>query len=283
VIVVLALMRPAELFRAAPVGREPGQLKDGLRYVKGRPDLILPMALVFVVGTFGLNFPVTMALLAKQVFDRGAAGYGLFTTAIAVGSLGGALISTRRTAAPRTRLLLASCLAFGVLEAVVGLAPTYWSVVVLLLPMGAATLTFTISANSTVQLGSDPAFRGRVMALYLMCFMGGTPIGAPLVGLISDTFGPRAGVVNSGVICAVAAVVAAGWVARRRGVTLTAQVGESMPHPHLRLHKAVEPVGPVEPVEPVVPAEPPEPVEVAAPAATAQLVESTASDRRRAS
>jgi MFS family permease len=263
VIVGLALMRPAELFRSAPTGRSPGQLKEGLRYVKGRPDLILPMALVFVVGTFGLNFPVTMALMAKEVFDRGAAGYGLFTTAIAVGSLGGALISTRRTATPRTRLLLASCFAFGVLEAVVGLGPTYWSVVLLLLPMGAATLTFTISANSIVQLSSDPAFRGRVMALYLMCFMGGTPLGAPLVGVVSDAFGPRAGVVSSGAISAAAAVVAAVWVARRRGVTLTAQVGESMPHPHLsmphphlsvphphlRLHK---------PDEPGVPAGPPE-------------------------
>ncbi|HEY6748232.1 MAG TPA: MFS transporter, partial [Mycobacteriales bacterium] len=276
VIVGLAMMRPGELFRSAPTGREPGQLRQGLRYVKGRPDLILPMALVFVVGTFGLNFPVTMALMAKEVFGRGAAGYGLLTTAIAVGSLGGALISTRRTAAPRTRLLLGSCLAFGLLEAVVGLGPTYWSVVVLLLPMGAATLTFTISANSTVQLGSDPAFRGRVMALYLMCFMGGTPLGAPLVGLASDAFGPRAGVVGSGLICAAAAVVAAGWVARRRGLTLSAQVGESLPHPHLslphphlRLHKPAEPLGPAEPA-------------AAGSAVDAELLDGAVTERRRA-
>ena len=291
VLVVLAMMRPGELFRSEPAGRSPGQLKEGLRYVKGRPDLILPMALVFVVGTFGLNFPVTMALMAKEVFDRGAAGYGLFTTAIAVGSLGGALISTRRTTAPRTRLLLGSCLAFGVLEAVVGLGPTYWSVVVLLLPLGAATLTFTISANSTVQLGSAPAFRGRVMALYLMCFMGGTPLGAPLVGLVSDAFGPRTGVVSSGVICAVAAVVAAAFVARRRGVSLSAQVGESMPHPHLphphlsvphphlRLHRPVEPVVPAAPAEPPVPAETATPAESAV---DAQLMESAGTERRRA-
>ena len=112
--------------------------------------------------------------------------------------------------------------------------PTYWSTVVLLLPMGAAALTFTIAANSTVQLGSDPAFRGRVMALYMMCFMGGTPIGAPLVGVISDALGPRAGViVGRRDLGAGRASVAAVVVSRRRGLTLRTQVGEALPHPLL--------------------------------------------------
>jgi MFS family permease len=235
VIVGLALMRTGELFRSAPTGRTPGQLREGLRYVKGRPELVLPMVLVFVVGTFGLNYPVTMALLAKEVFGRGAAGYGLFTTAIAVGSLGGALMSTRRTTIPRTRLLLTACFAFGFMEVLVSLMPTYWSTVAMLLPMGAAALTFTIAANSTVQLGSDPAFRGRVMALYMMCFTGGTPIGAPLVGVISDALGARAGVLWSGGISALVALVAAVVVSRRRGVTLRTQVGQVLPHPSLRL------------------------------------------------
>ena len=110
---------------------------------------------------------------------------------------------------PRTRLLLAACLAFGASETLVGLAPTYWSAVVLLLPMGAAVLTFTIAANSTVQLGSAPAFRGRVMALYMMCFMGARRSARPLVGVISDMLGPRAGVIIGGVISALAALVAA--------------------------------------------------------------------------
>jgi len=235
VIVGLALMRTGELFRSAPTGRTPGQLRDGLRYVKGRPELVLPMVLVFVVGTFGLNYPVTMALLAKEVFGRGAAGYGLFTTAIAVGSLGGALVSTRRTTIPRTRLLLSACFAFGFIEVLVGFMPTYWLTVAMLLPMGAATLTFTIAANSTVQLGSDPAFRGRVMAIYMMCFTGGTPLGAPLVGVISDALGARAGVLWSGGISALAALGAAVMLSRRRGVTLRTQVGEVLPHPSLRL------------------------------------------------
>ena len=245
VIVGLALMRTGELFRSAPTGRTPGQLREGLRYVKGRPELVLPMVLVFVIGTFGLNYPVTMALLAKEVFGRGAAGYGLFTTAIAVGSLGGALMSTRRTAAPRTRLLLSACFAFGFIEVLVSLMPTYWSTVAMLLPMGAAALTFTIAANSTVQLGSDPAFRGRVMALYMMCFTGGTPIGAPLVGMISDALGARAGVLWSGGISALAALGAAVVVSRRRGLRLRTQVGEVLPHPSLRLRWAAtaEPAG----------------------------------------
>ena len=245
VIVGLALMRTGELFRSAPTGRTPGQLREGLRYVKGRADLVLPMVLVFVIGTFGLNYPVTMALLAKEVFGRGAAGYGLFTTAIAVGSLGGALMSTRRTAVPRTRLLLSACFAFGFIEVLVSLMPTYWSTVAMLLPMGAAALTFTIAANSTVQLGSDPAFRGRVMALYMMCFTGGTPIGAPLVGMISDALGARAGVLWSGGISALAALGAAVVVSRRRGLRLRTQVGEVLPHPSLRLRWAAtaEPAG----------------------------------------
>ena len=266
VIVGLALMRTGELFRSAPAGRTPGQLRDGLRYVKGRPELVLPMVLVFVVGTFGLNYPVTMALLAKEVFGRGAAGYGLFTTAIAVGSLGGALMSTRRTAVPRTRLLLSACFAFGLIEVLVGLMPTYWLTVAMLLPMGAATLTFTIAANSTVQLGSDPAFRGRVMALYMICFTGGTPIGAPLVGVISDALGARTGVLWSGGISALAALGAAVVVSRRRGLRLRTKVGEVLPHPSLRLRWAATA----------------EPAETGAPAGIAADTELVA-DRRRAS
>ena len=221
----LLLMRPGELFRSEPTGREQGQLRQGLRYVRSHPDLVLPMVLVFIVGTFGLNFPVTLALLAKEVFGRGAAAYGLLSTAIAVGSLAVALASARRTSRPTTRFLLASAFAFGVLEALLGAMPTYEAVLVLLVPVGAAALSFVIAANSSVQLGSDPAFRGRVMALYLMCFMGGTPLGAPLVGLLSDAFGPRAGVVVGGAACAIATVVAAVVVARRAPITVPAAAG----------------------------------------------------------
>ena len=258
VILGLAAMRPGELLRSPPTGRSPGQLTEGLRYVRSRPDLVLPMVLVFVVGTFGMNWPVTMALLAKEVFGRGATGYGLLSTAIAVGSLFGALASTRRTARPRIRLLLTGAFAFGVLEVLVGVMPTYWTLMAMLLPTGAAALIFTIAANSSVQLGSDPAFRGRVMALYLMCFLGGTPLGAPLVGAVSDALGPRAGVVIGGAVCAVTAVVAAVVVARRRGLPLAEQVGDALPHPHLnrQAEPAAEPPQPAVPVEQAAPAQP---------------------------
>jgi MFS family permease len=219
VIVGLLLMRPEELHRSPPTGREPGQFRQGLRYVRSRPDLVLPMALVFVVGTFGLNFPVTMSLMAREVFGRGAAAYGLLSTAIAVGSLAGALASTRRTRRPTTRFLIGATFAFGALEMLVGVMPTYEAVVVLLVPTGLAALSFTIAANSSVQLGSDPAYRGRVMALYLMCFMGGAPLGSPLVGGLSDAFGARVGLAAGGAVCALAAGVAAVLVARHPAVS----------------------------------------------------------------
>ena len=218
VIVGLALMRAGELFRSAPTGRTPGQLREGLRYVRGRPDLVLPMVLVFVIGTFGLNYPVTMALMAKEVFDRGAAG-----VRPVLHRDRGRLARRRADVDPADRGAADPAAAVRLLRVRVhrgrwsGLMPTYWSTVAMLLPMGAAALTFTIAANSTVQLGSDPAFRGRVMALYMMCFTGGTPIGAPLVGVISDALGARAGVLWSGGISALAAVGAAVVVSRRRG------------------------------------------------------------------
>ena len=235
VITGLLLMRASELFRSPPVGRSPGQLREGLRYVRGRPDLILPMLLIFVIGTFGLNFPVTLALMAREEFGRGATEYGLLTTMVAVGSLAGALLSGRRTGPPRQRLLLISALGFGLIETAVGLMPTYVLLAVALIPMGWITLTTTIAANSTVQLSVEPTMRGRVMALYLICFMGGTPLGGPLIGVASDLFGPRAGLVGGGLVCAVAAVLLGLLFSRMRGLRLREQVG-ALPHPHLAGH-----------------------------------------------
>jgi MFS family permease len=232
VIAGLASMRTRELHRSPPAGRSPGQLREAFRYVRSRPDLVLPLVLVAVVGTFGLNFQLTMALMAREVFHRDAASYGLLSTALAVGSLAGALLSTRRTTRPRQRFLVLSALVFGLVEVAVGLMPTYAATMVLLVPAGAAALTFTIAANSSVQLGADPTVRGRVMALYLVCFMGGTPLGAPLIGVLSDTFGPRAGVVGGGAVCVVAAVLLGLLVARRRGLPLREQVADVLPHPH---------------------------------------------------
>jgi MFS family permease len=231
VIAGLALMRPAELRRSPPVARARGQLREGLRYVRGRPDLVLTMLLVSVVGTFGLNFQITLALVARYVFERGAGSYGLLSTALAVGSLIGALLGSRRRHRPRLRFLLAAAMLFGLLEAAVGLMPTYLAVALTLVPAGAAALSFTVAANSSVQLSVDPTMRGRVMALYLLCFMGGTPLGAPTIGALADAFGPRAGLVGGGLVSVLVAVLLAVGYARRYGIPMRAGVTDAVRHP----------------------------------------------------
>jgi MFS family permease len=214
----LAMMRPAELFPSPQVSRARGQLREGLRYVRGRRDLILTMVLIFVFGTFGLNFAITCALMAKQVFHRGASGYGLLSTALAVGAFCGAVLATRRVKRPSVLFLLAAGGAFSVFEVVSGLMPSYGLTALALVPTGLAMLSVTTAANSHVQLGVDPAMRGRVMALYLVCFMGGTPFGAPIIGWLAGVAGARWGLVGGGLICLLSVMGLAVAVARRRGM-----------------------------------------------------------------
>jgi MFS family permease len=216
----LWLMRPAELFPAPQLARAKGQLRAGVRYVLRRHDLLLTMVLVFIVGTFGLNFQITTALVAKQVFHRSASGYGLLSTALAVGACVGAVLATRRTRRPSSAFLVGSATAFGLIEVAAGSMPGFLSTALMLVPAGWAMLTFTTAANASVQLGVEPMMRGRVMALYLMCFMGGTPLGAPIVGWTAGTFGPRWGMVGGGLISAGAAIALGAAVARRRNVSI---------------------------------------------------------------
>ena len=189
VLLALARMRPGEL-NITPRHRGKGQIREGLRYVRGRPDVILIMALVFVLGTFGMNFQMTTALMATVVFHKGAGGYGLLGSIMAIGSLSAALLSARRPN-PRLRILLMAYAAFAVAEAAVALAPSYVWFAVLLIPVGLTALTVMTTANSMVQLSVAPAMRGRVMALYMAVFMGGTPLGAPMIGWIGSAWGPR--------------------------------------------------------------------------------------------
>jgi MFS family permease len=220
VLLGLALMRAGELHAAPHVRRARGQLREGFRYVRRRGDLALAMFLVFVVGTFGLNFQITTALMAKQVFHRSASGYGFLSTALALGACAGAIIATRRTSRPSQLFLLGAAAAFGLLEILAGSMPGFLTVAALLVPTGMLMLTFTTAANSSVQLGVEPTMRGRVMALYLICFMGGTPFGAPLIGWAAGAFGPRWGMVGGGLICLVTAAVVALVLARRRGIVM---------------------------------------------------------------
>ncbi len=185
----LLLMRTSEL-RPAPRLTGRGGVREGFDYVRQRGDLKLIMLLVFVLGTFGMNFQITTALMATQVFDKGAGEYGLLGSIMAIGSLTAALMTARRKT-PRLRILLVSLVGFAVASAVAALAPSYGSFAVLLVPVGLTALTALTTANTLVQTRVDPMMRGRVMALYMAIFMGGTPVGAPLIGWIGATWGPR--------------------------------------------------------------------------------------------
>ncbi|WP_375497516.1 MFS transporter [uncultured Jatrophihabitans sp.] len=218
VLAALALMRRDELFPSPAVERGPGQLREGFAYVRARADLMLAMVLIFVVGTFGLNFQITSALLAKDVFHRGASGYGLLSTSLAVGAVVGAVLAARRVRRPSPGFLLLAVTGFGTAEIVSGLMPTFLLTALLLVPTGLAMLTITTAANSSVQLGVSPTMRGRVMALYLVCFLGGTPLGAPIMGWIGETAGPRWAVVGGGLVCVLSALIVAVVHARQRGI-----------------------------------------------------------------
>ncbi|OIJ69846.1 MFS transporter [Streptomyces mangrovisoli] len=227
----LLLMRGRELqaVRRAPRGK--GQLREGLRYVAGRPELIWPIVLVGFIGTFGFNFPVWLSAFADDVFDGGAGSYSLFNTLMAAGSLVGALLAARRGTA-RLRLLIVAAAGFGALEIVAALAPSYWLFAVLMVPIGICGLTVNVTANTAVQMGTDPAMRGRVMALFMMVFMGGTPLGAPVVGWITDAYGPRVGFVLGGAVSAAAAITIGLVLARLGGLRLS--VGWHHGHPRVR-------------------------------------------------
>jgi MFS family permease len=174
---------------------------------------------------------VWLSAYAGHVFHAGAGAYSLFNTLMALGSLTGALLAARRGAA-RLRVLIAAAAAFGVLEIVAAGAPSLWLFALLMVPIGIFGLTVNVTANTTVQMGTDPAMRGRVMALFMMVFMGGTPLGAPLVGWITDTWGPRVGFALGGAVSAAAAVTIGLVLARVGGLRLS--VGWNRGRPEVR-------------------------------------------------
>jgi MFS family permease len=214
VIAGLLAMDPAKLFRTLGMAREPGQLRAGLRYVRGQPVLLSLLAMVFVVAMLGFNFYLTVPLLVRNVFHAGPEAYGWVTSVLAAGSLLGAVVGARRTGRPRLRVVVGAALAFGVFQTAAGLMPTLVSTAVLLVPTGMAALVFTTAANTSVQLSVDPSMRGRVMGLYVMLFLGSTPIGAPLLGLLGEHFGGRAPTVVGGAGSVVAVLLVAVWMRR---------------------------------------------------------------------
>jgi MFS family permease len=216
VIAGLAAMSPALLYAQPRATRERGP-GGALRYLRGRVDLIVLLVLVFCVSTFGMTFFTTLANVAANVFHRGADGYGLLSTLMAVGTLSGSALAARRAATGRVRLTLVvgAALVFGVLEVVLGLMPTYLAFGLALIPVGAATITFVTAANATMQLSVPAPLRGRVMGVYMLVFQGGLPVGGPLSGWLAEQFGGRSPILVGGLVAMVAAV-ACGLVLRAR-------------------------------------------------------------------
>jgi len=209
--VILALQRMDEATLDSPdrPPRTPGMVRDGLRYVRSRPDIMLILAVVFFVGTFGMNFQMTSALMATRVYDKGAGEYGVLGTFLAVGSLTGALLGARRIGRPRQKLVVVMAVVFGLVEVAAGLMPTYLTFALTAPLLGLSVLTMINAANTSVQLSATPLMRGRVMALYMMIFQGGTPFGAPVVGWVGDAFGARWTLVGGGLITIAGTLVAA--------------------------------------------------------------------------
>jgi MFS family permease len=208
VIYALQRMHVSELAHVVPAPRGKGMILEGVRYVRGRPDLMLILTAVFFAGTFGMNFQMTSALMATQVFDKGAGAYGLLGTTMAIGSLTGALLGARRVGRPRPRLVIVAGLSFGAVEVLLGIMPGYLSFAVLTPVLGLCLLTMLNAANTSVQLSVEPHMRGRVMALYMMLLAGGTPLGAPFLGWVGATFGARWTMIGGGALSLLGIVVA---------------------------------------------------------------------------
>lgn len=221
--VSLLRMRPGELHRG-PVIQTDARIIDGLRYVWRRNDLLVPMALICLVGLAGFNFQLTLPALAKIVFAVPATQFGLLTASLALGALAGAMASTGRRVRPSAYLVIGAAGVFGALETIVGFGPTFWTTAALLMPTGFFMIFFAQACNQRVQLGVEAAFRGRVMALYVLVFLGATPVGALVVGWLSERFGARSGVVIGGAISLLGALGALVWQLRRNGARLRVQL-----------------------------------------------------------
>lgn len=232
VVGALLAMRAADLHTPEPVPRARGMIRDGLRYVRSRSDVMLILAIVFCAGTFGLNFQMTMAIMATDVYGKGADEYGLLGSVMAVGSLSGALLAARRTRI-RQRLVIGAAVVFALVEIVAGLMPTYAAFMVVLPLCGLSALTMITAANTYVQLAVDPHMRGRVMALYMAIFMGGTPIGAPILGWVAEVFGGRWTLIGGGLLTLLGTLLATAIFTRRNGLTMRASFA---PMPRLQVY-----------------------------------------------
>ena len=199
VILALLMMRESDFFIQEKKVTH-GTVREGLNYALARPDLYVVMLVVFFVATFGLNMQIFNALMATKEFGKGPASYGLLGTYVAIGSLTGALISARLERFRRTSFVIKGGMVFSLAITLLSLAPTYTFYSLWLPLCGFSALTMLITANSLIQVNSDPAIRGRVSGIYLLIFMGGTPFGSPLIGWLVEVIGVRQTIASCGLI-----------------------------------------------------------------------------------
>lgn len=208
VIAGLVLMRPAELNRTAPTPKAPGQVRDGLRYIRSRPSLLVPLVMMAIVGTLAFNFSVTIPLLVEGPLHGDGTAFTLLFSVVSVGSLIGALATARRTDVTPHHVVMGA-LAFGITMLFLAAAPTMGLAYAAGLLLGLASIQFLTASTAVVQLLAEPSYRGRVLAIQGMVFLGSTPIGGPLVGWLADAAGPRAAVALGAVACLAAAAYGA--------------------------------------------------------------------------
>ncbi len=214
----LLLMRPDELLRS-PKARERGAIIGGIRYVAGRHDIIAVMVIVATLSMFGMQFPLTNALMATTEFGKGAGEFGILGSAMAIGTFAAALLAAKR-ARPRFRTTLLALAGFAVSMALASMAPSYTTYLLLLVPMGLCAITVLTNCNAMVQMTAAPEFRGRALSVYLAVNMGGSPIGALLLGRLCDIWGARAGLAIGAGMTGLVALAVGAWLMRRDGIQL---------------------------------------------------------------
>lgn len=225
VLVALAMLNSSRLRRMPRAPRARGQFVEGFRYVARRPDLLVVFVIVFLVGAFAMNFPIVASTMAVE-FDRGAGEYGLLSSILAIGSLSGALMAARRDRA-RFGVIILAVGGLGAASLLSALMPSFWTFAFSLIFIGFSAVTMLTTANGFVQTTTDPAVRGRVMALYMAVLMGGTPVGAPIVGAVANALGPRWALIVAAVAGAVGFAIGVGWLIVARELRLR-------PHPQSR-------------------------------------------------
>ncbi len=220
VIYGLLLMRSEELHPSTPTAKGRGQVREGLRYVRSKPDLFVPLVMMAAIGTFAFNFQVTIPLLVTGPLGGGEGTFTVLFSVLSLGSMVGALWTARRTEVDGRQIIVAAA-GFGVTMLLLAVAPTLWASFPAAVLLGIASIAFMTTSTAIVQMRAAPEYRGRVLALQAMVFLGSTPIGGPTVGLIIDAFGPRAGVAVGGLAC----LGAAAWGHRALGRA----AGEAVP------------------------------------------------------